>query len=43
MPVTGLPDFARLLIERARKVDIEAATIPVLTQTARGKPPSVWF
>ena len=40
--MTGLPEFARLLMERARNVDIDAATIPVLEQTARGEPPSIW-
>ena len=41
--MTGLPEFARLLMERARHVDIDAATVPILTQTAKGDPPSVWL
>jgi len=30
-------------MERARKVDIAASAIPILQQTARGEPPSVWL
>ena len=41
--MTGLPVFARMLMERARKVDIDRATIPILSQTARGEPPSLWL
>jgi len=41
--MTGLPEFARLLMERAREVNIDAATVPILTQTARGDPPSIWL
>jgi len=41
--MTGLPEFARRLMERARKVDIAASAIPILQQTARGEPPSVWL
>jgi hypothetical protein len=40
--MTGLPAFARLLMERARNVSIDPATIPILKQTARGELPSMW-
>ena len=40
--MTGLPAFARLLMERARNVAIDSAAIPILKQTARGEPPSMW-
>jgi hypothetical protein len=38
----GLPAFARLLMERARHVDIEPATIPILRKTAQGEPPGLF-
>ena len=40
--MTGLPEFARRLMERARHVDIAASAIPILKQTARGEPPALW-
>lgn len=39
----GLPAFARLLMERARNVDIDPASIPILKQTASGAPPDMGF
>jgi len=41
--MTGLPVFARMLMERARRLDIDSATVPILSQTARGEPPSLWL
>ena len=40
--MTGLPAFARLLMERALNVSIDPAAIPVLKQTAKGELPSMW-
>jgi len=38
----GLPVFARLVLARAPREAIEAATLPILQATAEGNPPSVW-
>jgi len=38
----GLPEFARLLLERTPRTAIDAGTLEVLRATADGKPPSVW-
>jgi hypothetical protein len=40
--MTGLPMFARLLMERARNVNIDAAAVPILKRAASGEPPSLW-
>ena len=38
----GLPDFARLLLQRASPGVIDAGTTEVLQDTAAGNPPSLW-
>ena len=40
--MTGLPAFARLLMERALDVSIDPAAIPILKQTAKGELPPMW-
>jgi hypothetical protein len=41
--LTGLPEFARLLLQSAPQGAIDAGTLDVLRATAAGKPPSVWM
>lgn len=38
----GLPEFARMLLERVPASAIEPPTLAVLQATAAGQPPSVW-
>jgi len=40
--LTGLPEFARVLLEHTPKEAIDARTVNVLEATAAGNPPSVW-
>jgi hypothetical protein len=40
--VTGLPEFARLLMQKAPKASIDAETVNVLRATSAGDPPGVW-
>jgi hypothetical protein len=40
--LTGLPEFARLLLENAPTQAIDAETLELLRATAAGNPPSVW-
>jgi hypothetical protein len=40
--LTGLPEFARLLLEHAPTQAIDAKTLELLRATAAGNPPSVW-
>jgi len=41
--LTGLPDFARLLLAHAPRGAVDADTLHVLHATAEGNPPSVWI
>jgi hypothetical protein len=41
--LTGLPDFARLLLAHAPGGAVDADTLHVLEATAEGNPPSVWI
>jgi len=41
--LTGLPDFARLLLAHAPGGAVDAETLHVLEATAEGHPPSVWI
>ncbi|HEY7205911.1 MAG TPA: hypothetical protein VIA61_16505 [Methylomirabilota bacterium] len=40
--LTGLPEFARLVLEKVRAAAIDAETRPMLEATVAGHPPSVW-
>lgn len=40
--LTGLPQFARFLLEHAPTEAIDIKTIPVLEATATGNPPPLW-
>jgi hypothetical protein len=40
--LTGLPEFARLLLVHAPTQGIDAKTLELLRATAAGDPPSVW-
>lgn len=40
--LTGLPQFARFLLEYAPTEAIEIRTIPILEATATGNPPPLW-
>jgi PH (Pleckstrin Homology) domain-containing protein len=40
--LTGLPEFARLLLHNAARGSIDSETFNVLGATAAGNPPSVW-
>ena len=40
--LTGLPEFARLLLHKAPRQAIDNSTLDVLSTTAGGYPPSVW-
>jgi hypothetical protein len=40
--LVGLPEFARLVLEKVPATAIDAETRPVLEATATGHPPSVW-
>lgn len=40
--LSGLPEFARLVLAHTSPHAIDAGTLPILQATARGNPPSVW-
>jgi hypothetical protein len=40
--VMGLPEFARLLLQRTSMTAIDPATAKILRETAQGNPPSAW-
>ena len=41
--LTGLPEFAHLLLTHAPGESIEDETLPILHHTANGRPPSIWM
>ena len=40
--LTGLPEFARLVLRHVPKEAIEPGTRAILAETEQGRPPSVW-
>jgi hypothetical protein len=40
--MTGLPEFARLLLNHVQPVAIDSSAHAILRQTAKGEPPSIW-
>ena len=40
--LTGLPEFARLVLVHAPPAAIDEATRGVLEETAAGRPPAIW-
>ena len=40
--LTGLPEFARLLLAHTRPTAFDPVTLRILKETAAGNPPSVW-